>query len=259
MPRGVSRYDEARFQRRLWTPANDPAGYVTRWFDASDLTTITANGSNQVSAWKDKSKNKDTATQATTANMPILAFDGVFGPMPSLKFTSASAQNLNFGPLGTGNMSYVALVERNTFTTNHRTILSGQSATSPQMRIDTTHQIELLSAGVASIMTATKVIAQGPAILSAQLGTSNQIRTNGTLETGGSSTTFSNGVGRIGGNYGTGEDFDGRIAEIVVYSGFLPTRKVQQIEGYLAWKWGQQELLLAGHPYAQRPPLIGVG
>jgi len=45
------------------------------------------------------------------------------------------------------------------------------------------------------------------------------------------------------------QGLDGNISEIIVYNNALSTTQRQQIEGYLAWKWGLQAQLPAGHPY----------
>src|SRR5215203_2897576 len=68
MPRGIDRYDEARLQGRLWTPAAiQPA--LGCWLDAGDPSTIIyATG---VSSWRDKSGRGAHATQATGALQPI--------------------------------------------------------------------------------------------------------------------------------------------------------------------------------------------
>jgi hypothetical protein len=46
----------------------------------------------------------------------------------------------------------------------------------------------------------------------------------------------------------------GHICELIFYNGVVPTTQRQQIEGYLAWKWGLQANLPAGHPYINGPP-----
>lgn len=43
--------------------------------------------------------------------------------------------------------------------------------------------------------------------------------------------------------------FNGNIAEILVYNNVLTTSERQQVEGYLAWKWGLQSNLANNHPY----------
>ena len=44
------------------------------------------------------------------------------------------------------------------------------------------------------------------------------------------------------------------VAEVIVYSTTPSDQQRQQIEGYLAWKWGLQTNLPAGHPYKNYPP-----
>ena len=51
-----------------------------------------------------------------------------------------------------------------------------------------------------------------------------------------------------------GEPSDCDIAEVILYNSVLTTLQVQQIEGYLAWKWGLQGNLPVGHPYKNAPP-----
>ena len=46
----------------------------------------------------------------------------------------------------------------------------------------------------------------------------------------------------------------GHICELMFYNGVVPTPQRQQIEGYLAWKWGLQANLPVGHPYINGPP-----
>lgn len=46
----------------------------------------------------------------------------------------------------------------------------------------------------------------------------------------------------------------GKISEIIVYDTALTTLQIQQVEGYLAWKWNLQTLLPTNHPYKISPP-----
>jgi titin len=52
--------------------------------------------------------------------------------------------------------------------------------------------------------------------------------------------------------------FLGNIGEVITYSTPLTTTQRQQVEGYLAWKWGTQDSLPIGHPYRNAPPSITV-
>ena len=48
--------------------------------------------------------------------------------------------------------------------------------------------------------------------------------------------------------------FYGNIAEFITYNTALTTLQRQQVEGYLAWKWGLQANLPANHPYKSASP-----
>jgi hypothetical protein len=51
------------------------------------------------------------------------------------------------------------------------------------------------------------------------------------------------------------EFYGGSIGELIVYNSFLNTSQRQQVEGYLAWKWGLQGNLPANHPFKNYRPL----
>jgi hypothetical protein len=51
-----------------------------------------------------------------------------------------------------------------------------------------------------------------------------------------------------------GESSDCDVAEILLYDTSLSLTQVQQLEGYLAWKWGLQGNLPANHPFKNSPP-----
>lgn len=53
---------------------------------------------------------------------------------------------------------------------------------------------------------------------------------------------------------GSNEPSNCEVAEIILYNSVLPTFQVQQLEGYLAWKWGLQGNLPANHPFKNSPP-----
>lgn len=63
-------------------------------------------------------------------------------------------------------------------------------------------------------------------------------------------------------NYEIGDDFgeeslvhyNGTIGEILIFHTTLTTNQRQQVEGYLAWKWGLQKSLISSHPYYLFPP-----
>ena len=46
----------------------------------------------------------------------------------------------------------------------------------------------------------------------------------------------------------------GDLAEVIIYRNVLSTAQVQQIEGYLSWKWGLQAHLPSNHPHKSAAP-----
>jgi hypothetical protein len=50
------------------------------------------------------------------------------------------------------------------------------------------------------------------------------------------------------------ELYGGDIGEVIIYNSFLTTAQRQNVEGYLAWKWGLVSSLPANHPFKQWPP-----
>jgi hypothetical protein len=66
------------------------------WWDASDASTITLNGSN-VSEWRDKSGKGRHASQVTGANQPAYSPTSWSG-RPSVNFTRSSSHFLSFTP-----------------------------------------------------------------------------------------------------------------------------------------------------------------
>ena len=50
--------------------------------------------------------------------------------------------------------------------------------------------------------------------------------------------------------------FNGYMCEAIVYNAVFTTPQQQQVEGYLAWKWGLQANLPANHPYKSSTPDI---
>lgn len=82
-------------------------------------------------------------------------------------------------------------------------------------------------------------------------------------------TSFFNGTSAGGGQSGTSDGslassttyafatntgMNGYFYEVILYNTNLTVTQRQQIEGYLAWKWGLQANLPANHPYAFSPP-----
>jgi hypothetical protein len=60
-------------------------------------------------------------------------------------------------------------------------------------------------------------------------------------------------IGNLQAVYGGGQPW-GTLQELILYSTTLLISQRQQVEGYLAWKWGLQGSLPSSHPYKLFPP-----
>ncbi|MGR6465397.1 hypothetical protein [Rhizobium sp. PAMB 3182] len=64
-------------------------------------------------------------------------------------------------------------------------------------------------------------------------------------------STSSPYFGRFGTNY-----FNGKCRTLLVFRSALSVGNRQNVEGYLAWRWGLQGNLPGGHPYVNSPPYL---
>ena len=235
------------------------------WLDAADASTITLNGST-VSQWNDKSGNTRHASQATTANQPIISntglnskrsvnFDGNGDNLVlptgflngtaafSVAFTMLAPPQLNdavFGP-STANSTGLELVCTNvaSFPTLARIngvnkITSGLWSTNSQPTISVLQADASSTAGWLNGATVSAVSASGIAALNF----------NGVYSIG----TYS-GNGNQGNNSGTTVSAQMNLGEFIISTAVWSISDRQRIEGYLAHKWGLTANLPAGHPY----------
>ena len=75
-----------------------------------------------------------------------------------------------------------------------------------------------------------------------------------TSTTFGASTSIYIGARQLGGFTGT-YSITGKISELIIYNSAIRLNQRQNIEGYLAWKWGLQSSLPITHPFYSAPPL----
>lgn len=210
--------------RPAWTPAQIPTAL---WLDAADSSTIILNGST-VSQWNDRSGNARNATQATVANQPtyqgagLIYLDGVDDSMSYTLsgFTTQGTAIVLFRPDSDTNY---ALIQSNTL---DYTRFSGDGNSYPI----TFRTVRLTAAGG---FTDTGI--QFQEITANTSPASYRMWRNGVSvfnSTG--AFTFGNLPDRVGG----GQPFKGWVYEIIVCDYVVSTQTRQQIEGYLAWKWG---------------------
>jgi hypothetical protein len=280
-----------RAEAALWTPAYLPSTTNALWLDAADSTKVLTNASGAVTNWLDKSGNNRTFAQTVASNQPaytsggpnglsVLSFtnsyltstndrstwtflhDGTKVSMFSIVkvWTNSGATATNIGGYalwGTAQLSattgsYVYVDDRyaNGRTNNMLHVVFGGTGASPVQNIKNhtwvTGEYRLLSLysdpGASTASNRSIIRANGTTVSQANTLTTAPKTGNPaySLEIG----ALGNGVAR----------FVGDFAEIVFLTGTTNDIDRQQMEGYLAWKWGMQGQLPAGHPYKDAAP-----
>ena len=217
------------------------------WMDAVDTSSMTLSGSN-VTVWTDKSGNGRNATGGVS---PTLATNGITfnGTSQYLATTYSSVPS----------SESVFVVVTWTGTTNRFYCIIGTSET-----LGRNYNVLKQSSGINSITWdrwAVGNYAPTPGILAdvrfmssgIYNGSTGTTGLNGGTQSSSAAFTFSgNGITHIGTGV-LGDWFTGTIHEIIVYNSAVTTAQRQQMEGYLAWKWGLQQSLPSTHPFARTP------
>ena len=241
----------------LWTPAQISTIF---WVDADDISTITLNGSN-VSQWNDKSGNGNNAVQATPAKQPAYSSTG-FNSKPSVNFLGVTQLVVSTGTFGPnisifaatrldcpGFCSYKRLININATAdvygffgaTNNNFATFFGNGSSWNDTVDNTPSINVNSNSILEVVNPTS-------------GSNATPYVNGTAQNT-KVGTMASATGLFI-SEGGGQSWDGPVAEIIIVNSGVSTTVRQQIEGYLAWKWGLEGNLPNDHPYKNSPPTI---
>jgi hypothetical protein len=238
---------------------------IQLWLDGSDSSTLSLSGTT-VTQWRDKSGlGNNTSATGGTNTYTTNAINGL------------SAVSLNNSWLtggftttftGTQVQAFAVATLSSGAGTWGRVLSLGRPGVNDYNATDTTFMIIRYSGGQSvGIGRNSSYLSVGiPAystpfiVQSSHNGATEAIGVNGTL----TPSTQNTGVGSgfnitsygIGTNTNTGDAtyWAGYVGEVIYYTGLLTTLQIQQVEGYLAWKWGLQSLLPSGHPYKNSPP-----
>jgi hypothetical protein len=230
----------------LWL---DGADVSVLFSDVAGTSAITTNGQT-IRCWKDKSGRGCNATQS--GNAPI------WNSSNYVNFTQTLGQFMNLPngtlPFASGTNAYSIFAVANLNNTSGlKTIIgNGVNATNSFNAL----QIQSQSIGnlwffndinggslTANTFFIANIAFDGSTRYIYQTGTT----VNTTASSGWAAPNSNNviGVEPATGNW----HYDGNIGEIIVYPNSLTTSQRQQVEGYLAWKWGLVSSLPNGHPY----------
>lgn len=253
-----SQLQSLTFVPLLWTPAQIPTAL---WLDAADASTITLNGST-VSQWNDKSGNGRNATQATAANQPTYNPTG-FSGKPSLVFDGVNDDLRPTAPDGnTFAVYWVGFGSTNVTTPAqpwfNAPFFSKVFRVGGLFKSGASGQFQVGDYDGADKSVVVPYVFNTPAIFEASKGSGLlTARLNGDVS---NTTSIGNSGGfpgiKLGTNYNDTIFLEHTVGEYVHCNEPLSTTDRQKLEGYLAWKWGLQANLPAGHPYKNAAPTV---
>jgi len=250
MPRGISRFDEAAFQERLWTPQGADFA-IAAWFDASDIQTLTHSGSG-ISDWKDKSINAVNATQATTTSQPIFVPNVVNG-LAGLDW-SGDLMSTNLSASSSAESIFMII----RLTSGFGQLLTADANGGRLFRVDSPNYLAFLRQGQASLATSNPdTIPTGKVILIGMTYNSTETKFYLSGKQIGSTVTVNPALTAGRTSTISGGNWPGGIHEILVVQSVVVEPIREKIEGYLAWKWALNGDLAGSHRFATRPPTIG--
>ena len=248
-----------------WTPAQITTAL---WLDAADTSTITiATG---VSQWADKSGNGRHATQATSANQPTYISSGMNslglvdwdGSNDAMTISGGTTTTLHSELSSDNTYSMAWVVKPDTISSQPVLLYVPESTFKFLIEIKSdggvywgdiaTNNIyrtysggSFFGANTGSFFTLIKT--------GSGAGTAHVAGTLKSIFGGSLNDTPSLGAAFILGQY-PGLLYDGKMAEIIISNYSWDTSERQQVEGYLAHKWGLTSSLPNDHPYKSTAP-----
>ena len=236
------------------------------WLDAADPSVVIKSGTT-VTAWNDKSGN---GNNGTASGSPVLLANSINGSYPSIYFDGASSiagTTVNSGTTLTA-FCILQTTDANLNTNGRLLSLSSPGRNDYDnvqscIAYDQFNNAQInTNRGNRGTVQVVYNVPVGTSALVATIfygNTSNTFYGNGSLEFTSTDPSwnqnFSITTYCIGNAINpNGAWYKGRIGEIILYSTALSSQQRQQVEGYLAWKWGLQANLPPTHLYKNYPP-----
>jgi hypothetical protein len=245
------------------------------WLDASDNTTISYSSGYNVSTWGDKSGNGSTGSSIGFSGSTVWSSNSLNG-YATIVFdgSTGSIAGSITGNTGTKAMIFVVASMEATYSSQgspypnqYGRIVS--LASSGILDYNTPSAATFLrfnyAQAVSGYRNSTNLssanITYGVPFIGVCLwdGSSNYVYVNGTAASGvassGSFAYYTYNIGRTAGSALQPDSiWKGNISEVIVFNTVLSSFQRQQIEGYLANKWGLQSSLPSTHPFVKIPP-----
>lgn len=231
------------------------------WWDASDSSTITTDGS-EVTLATDKSGNSyDLSTTTVNRSGPTIGTVSQNG-LNVFEFASSIPnlqvlENDDFAWDQSSSAIAFAMVFRcdDEAQTDQDFLVSGTETANPRIgaRRTTSDNLQILTQS-ASLQSSGGGVTEGQVYLVVLKfnSTNSFIRLDGTERATGNIGTTAFSSLNISGNFNEDQGVEGFIGEVVAFSDLS---KTEIIEGYLAHKWGLESNLPTNHPYKSQAPL----
>ena len=263
----------------LWNPLYLPYGSLTNWYDSTDTTTLTLSTNDTVADWRDKSYDGNNLSEAKFADLPVYGATNING-LSTVDFDGGTAINLDditiSSPVSSTDL-YIAYVGFNNTWTQTSTmfhfnngdgvinvddymLLRTVSETSTQLLIKKGSTVNInMSLTPADNDNRTviytidctdssdvklKLNYTNMAINARTPATNPDAFTRLTLGAEDRVPEEKNGLNGQAGEF------------VVVQQANMTLEDKQKLEGYMAWKWGQEDNLPDGHPYENAAPTV---
>ena len=217
------------------------------WLDAADSSTMSFSSGSNISQWRDKSGNGRHASSSSGT---------VTSTASTILFPANSSLSLGTIPYTSTQRSIFTVVTMTTSTAisvNHQ-IIGGNTLTVSMGLYTYGNLLQFTRQGNVLLESSATSVLGVRSMISATNSTGNLgIFVNGTSQTitlnQTGSFAFVSGSGNQTLGPGTQEM---SISELILFDSAITTAQRQQIEGYLAWKWGLPNSFPAGHPWRLR-------
>lgn len=256
------------------------------WLDATDTSTVVTSGSN-VTAWNDKSGNGRNMVANVSFQRPTYSPNSLNGNNSILFFRNASnsftiLENTSFN-FTTSSWTYFTVLRRNAANTTFQRFVSMASvingldnnnsfsvnlnSSSPNNFFNMERNGSLAGTFNTSNVCLLENIVNGSLTnIDIFNANTNYLFTNGSLLTSGGGLNVGATLTIAHTRYGCAtftsatndagfESLQGNIGEVLLFNRTLRQSELQEVEGYLAWKWNIQTSLPVTHPFYASPYL----
>ena len=261
----------------LWNPLYLPYGSLTNWYDSTDTTTLTLSTNDTVADWRDKSYKANNLSEADFADLPVYGTTNING-LSTIDFDDGAAINLDIPETSIESPFYILFAgfQNDNSTTVRSTYfdisntsdvdrlvlrLTGDGTGSPGAN-DLSQVLYKETGGTTGFTT---INFSGVSAMDDQtvIYTANVTTTSLTAQYNLSETVidtipagFAANEITLGASNNESNGLNGQAGEFIIVQGGITTDDVRKLEGYTAWKWGQEDNLPDGHPYKLAAPTV---